>query len=211
VALEKRTIHIADIAADPEYSYLSSVAGTGVRSILGVPLFQDGEVIGVIALLRKAVNPFTERQIDLVQTFADQAVIAIDEVGSAFRPSSASGAAGERRGAGDDHRLRLWDMANIRTAMTAAFDFLTKPIDFPDLQTTRATRMSSSPSSRGSRESSAEAASSVFAVEFDGDQSASPKNAARIAVDRMVTQRPSPEGAPLPHKVRLRDSKGGIA
>ena len=78
VAVEGRTVHIGDIAADAEYSYLSGLVGAEIRSILGVPLIQNGQVIGVIALLRKAIYPFTDRQIELVQTFADQAVIAIE-------------------------------------------------------------------------------------------------------------------------------------
>jgi GAF domain-containing protein len=80
VALEGRTIHISDISVDPEYSYLSSLVGTEIHSILGVPLLQEGKVSGVIALLRRAVDPFTDRQIELVKTFADQAVIAIENV-----------------------------------------------------------------------------------------------------------------------------------
>jgi signal transduction histidine kinase len=78
VALEGRTIHIADILADAEYSYLTTLVGTEIRSILGVPLLQEGQVVGVIVLLRRVVDPFTDRQIALVETLADQAVIAIE-------------------------------------------------------------------------------------------------------------------------------------
>jgi GAF domain-containing protein len=80
VAMEARTIHIPDITADPEYSYFSSAVGSEIHSILGVPLFQDGRVIGVIVLLRKTIEPFTDRQIELVQTLADQTVIAMANV-----------------------------------------------------------------------------------------------------------------------------------
>ena len=80
VAVEARTIHIADVAKDPEFSYLSSVVGADVHSVLGVPLFQNDRLAGVITLLRRTVDPFTERQIALVETFADQAVIAIENV-----------------------------------------------------------------------------------------------------------------------------------
>jgi signal transduction histidine kinase len=78
VALEGRTIHIPDIAADPEYSYLGPAVGSEIHSILGVPILQEGGVIGVIALLRRAVDPFSRRQIELVSTLADQAAIAIE-------------------------------------------------------------------------------------------------------------------------------------
>jgi signal transduction histidine kinase len=76
VALERRTVHIDDLRADPEYK-LGPTLQHGVRSELGVPLMRDGEVIGVIIVGRTEVRPFTDRQIDLLKTFADQAVIAI--------------------------------------------------------------------------------------------------------------------------------------
>jgi GAF domain-containing protein len=77
VALERRTVHVDDLRADPEYT-LGPPLQHGVRSELGVPLMRDGEVIGVIIVGRTEVYPFTNRQIALVETFADQAVIAIE-------------------------------------------------------------------------------------------------------------------------------------
>jgi GAF domain-containing protein len=78
VALERRTVHIPDATVDPEYT-LSS-AGIRFHTVLGVPLLRDRTVIGVIILTRHVVQPFTQKQIDLVSTFADQAVIAIENV-----------------------------------------------------------------------------------------------------------------------------------
>jgi len=78
VVLDRGVIHVPDLSADPEYHYVEHLAE--FKGILGVPLLREGVPIGVIVIFRTDARPFTPRQIDLVTTFADQAVIAIENV-----------------------------------------------------------------------------------------------------------------------------------
>jgi GAF domain-containing protein len=80
IALEGRMVHIPDVLADPEYSQPESQKLGGWRTMLGVPLMREGTPIGALTLTRSEVRPFTDKQIELVTTFADQAVIAIENV-----------------------------------------------------------------------------------------------------------------------------------
>jgi len=77
-AIEGKPIHIPDVLADQDYQATGYFQAFGYRTILGVPLLREGVAIGVFTLTRDEVNPFTEKQIELVTTFADQAVIAIE-------------------------------------------------------------------------------------------------------------------------------------
>ncbi len=76
--LETRTIHIPDVLADPEYTFLEAQKRGGYRTALGVPLVREGVAIGVMVLTRRVVRPFDDSYIALVTTFADQAVIAVE-------------------------------------------------------------------------------------------------------------------------------------
>src|SRR5262249_3438146 len=76
--VERRTVHIPDFLADPEYRQPDAPNVFGVRAGLGVPLMREDNVVGVLTVVRNEPRAFTQKQIELVETFADQAVIAIE-------------------------------------------------------------------------------------------------------------------------------------
>src|SRR5262245_60383538 len=77
-AMEARAVHVPDVLADPEYTWSGAQKIGGYRAALGAPLLHKGTVVGVIFVAKTVPQPFTAKQIELVTTFADQAVIAIE-------------------------------------------------------------------------------------------------------------------------------------
>jgi two-component system NtrC family sensor kinase len=80
VLQDRKTIHLPDVLADPEYTLHDTQKITGYRAMLGVPLLREGSPIGIVLMMRRTARPFSNGQIELAETFADQAVIAIENV-----------------------------------------------------------------------------------------------------------------------------------
>ena len=78
--IEGRVVHIQDVQEDPEYTFFEGQKLGDFRTVLSVPMLREGTSIGILALTRREVRPFTDKQIELVSTFADQAAIAIENV-----------------------------------------------------------------------------------------------------------------------------------
>ena len=98
--VEGHTVHVPDVLADPDFKRPNAQKLMGFRAAIGVPLVRDGQTFGVVNLFRLAVGSFTEKQIELVSSFADQAVIAIENV-APVRASCRQGPAISR---GADHQ-----------------------------------------------------------------------------------------------------------
>ena len=79
-ALEGKVVHIPDVLADPDYAWIKAQKLANYRTVLAVPLLRDGNCVGVMSMTRNVPRPFTAKQIELVTIFADQAVIAIENV-----------------------------------------------------------------------------------------------------------------------------------
>jgi len=79
-ALEKGVVQISDVQTVPEYGRKERARAAGIHTLIGVPLMREGNIIGVLILVRRVIQPFDSKQIELLQVFADQAVIAIENV-----------------------------------------------------------------------------------------------------------------------------------
>jgi signal transduction histidine kinase/DNA-binding response OmpR family regulator len=127
--LEGRVIHIADATADPEYTLTDVQKLGGYRTVISVPMLREGVSIGVLAVLRTDVRPFTDKQIELATTFADQAAIAIENVRLFEREASTRDVAEQaRREAEAANQAKSTFLATvsheIRTPMNGVFGMI---------------------------------------------------------------------------------------
>ena len=130
VLLTGEVVQVADVLADPEYTYLEPQKKSGYRTFLGVPLLRQGHPIGVLSLCRTTVRPFTGRQIELVSSFADQAVIAIENVRLFEAVQEHAGAAdGHGRHPEGDCLLTLECAAGVRGNCRAIKPADQRPLD----------------------------------------------------------------------------------
>ncbi len=119
-AQERRTVQIADAWSDPDYTMKRDAQVGGIHCMLGVPLLREGVPIGVIGLGRATLEPFTNREIELVSTFADQAVIAIENVRLFEEVQSARDAAERERDLAEAARAEAEEANRAKSTFLAA-------------------------------------------------------------------------------------------
>ena len=146
-ALERRTIHIHDIRTDPEYTYAGQQVAP-YRTVLAIPMLRADELLGIIAIHRHEVRPFMDNQIALMETFADQASIAIENArllnGLQARTAHPLGPGAPGAGRGQPGPRSTLDLDTVLNTIVAAPTSSPVPTVAPSTSTTRGPRSSPS-------------------------------------------------------------------
>jgi GAF domain-containing protein len=212
-ALERRTVQVDDILTDPDFTVIESQRRGGFRTVIGVPLMREGNPIGALFLTRGVVERFTQQQIDLVTTFADQAVIAIENVRLFDQVQARTAELQESL----EYQTATSDVLNVISRSTTnvqpVFDAIAKSAArlFAPCETTLTTVHEGqfhwgATASLGRPSEAIERVKSIYPLPFDIERSPS----ARAVHERRIIEIPDASAPDTPESTRQAQSAGGF-
>ncbi|MEA2836253.1 MAG: hypothetical protein QOD89_803, partial [Bradyrhizobium sp.] len=212
-ALERRTVQVDDVLTDPDFAVVESQRRGGFRTVVGVPLMREGNPIGALFLTRGVVDRFTQQQIDLVTTFADQAVIAIENVRLFDQVQARTAELQESL----EYQTATSDVLNVISRSTTnvqpVFDAIAKSAArlFAPCETTLTTVHEGqfhwgATASLGRPIEAIERVKSIYPLPFDIERSPS----ARAVHERRIIEIPDASAPDTPESTRQAQSAGGF-